>query len=452
METFIRGLPKAELHLHIEGTLEPELAFQLAQKHGVRLPHASVEDLRRAYEFADLQSFLDIYYAGAGVLRDEADFHALTHAYLAKAHAQGIVHVEIFFDPQTHTERGVAFGTVVRGIQGALEDARREFGISSRLIMCFLRHLSAEEAMKTLDQALPHLHLITAVGLDSSEAGHPPSRFGAVFDRARQLGLLTVAHAGEEGPPAYIYEALDVLKVSRIDHGVRCEEDPALVARLVRERMPLTVCPLSNVKLKVFRRIQDHNLKRLLDAGLCVTVNSDDPAYFDGYLLENFLAVQRGLGLGSRPCPARQELLPGFVHVCGRTGALVGRRGRLRGMTNENTAWGACIARAATRVALGICVVCASVAAQAPGDAPTADAAAALLDGQWKHASRKFDARRAALLRDVDRLENRGPTEPIGNRSKTHPARNGTWMPSSASSSIGACIRCRRSPTNGIRG
>jgi adenosine deaminase len=298
MEDFIRGLPKAELHLHIEGSLEPELAFDLARKHGVKLPHASVEELRRAYEFADLQSFLDIYYAGASVLRDEEDFHALTRAYLARAGSQGIVHVEIFFDPQTHTARGIPFETVVSGIHRALDEGGRELGISSRLIMCFLRHLSAADAMATLEEALPHLHLITAVGLDSSEAGHPPSKFAEVFDRARDLGLLTVAHAGEEGPPAYMVEALDILKVRRIDHGVRCEEDPALVARLVRERTPLTVCPLSNVKLRVFRRIQDHNLKRLLDLGLCVTVNSDDPAYFDGYLMENFMAVQQGLGLG----------------------------------------------------------------------------------------------------------------------------------------------------------
>ena len=296
-EAFVRGLPKAELHLHIEGTLEPELAFHLSRKNGVTLPYATVEQLRQAYDFADLQSFLDVYFAGAQVLRDEEDFHALTRAYLVKAREQGIVHVEIFFDPQTHTERGIAFATVLGGIRRALEEGEREFGITHRLILCFLRHLSAEQAMATLAEALPHRHAIAAIGLDSTESGHPPSKFAAVFERAREAGLRTVAHAGEEGPPAYIHEALDVLKVHRIDHGVRCEEDAALLDRLVRERVPMTVCPLSNVKLKVFERIEDHNLKRLLDRGACVTVNSDDPAYFGGYLLENFLAVQRGLGL-----------------------------------------------------------------------------------------------------------------------------------------------------------
>ena len=296
-EGFIRGIPKAELHLHIEGTLEPELAFDLARKHGIALPYATVDELRNAYDFSDLQSFLDVYYTAARVLCDEDDFQALTRAYLVRAHAQGIVHVEIFFDPQTHMERGIPFATVLGGIRRALEDAERDLGISHRLIMCFLRHLSADQAMHTLSQALPHRDSITAVGLDSSEAGHPPSKFAAVFDRARRAGFLAVAHAGEEGPPAYIHEALDILRVRRIDHGVRSEEDSALLDRLVRERIPLTVCPLSNVKLKVFERIEDHNLKRLLDRGVCVTVNSDDPAYFGGYLLENFLAVQQGLGL-----------------------------------------------------------------------------------------------------------------------------------------------------------
>jgi adenosine deaminase len=300
LEAFIRGIPKTELHLHIEGTLEPELAFELAAKHGVKLPYASVEALRAAYRFEDLQSFLDIYYAGASVLRDEDDFHALTMAYLRRAHADGVVHVEIFFDPQTHTERGIAFATAVGGIRRALEDGEREFDISWRLILCFLRHLSADEAMRTLEQALPYKDAITAVGLDSSERGHPPSKFTAVFERARREGFLTVAHAGEEGPPAYIIEALDLLQVKRIDHGVRCEEDAALVERLARERVPLTVCPLSNVKLCVYPKIEQHNLKRLLDRGLCVMVNSDDPAYFGGYVAENYLAVQRGLGLSKR--------------------------------------------------------------------------------------------------------------------------------------------------------
>jgi len=297
MEQFIVSLPKAELHLHIEGTLEPEMAFQLAAKHGVVLPYASVDAMRQAYQFTNLQSFLDIYYAGADLLRDEADFHALTAAYLRKAHEQGVVHVEIFFDPQTHTQRGVAFASVVGGIRRALLEAERDLGMTHRLILCFLRHLSAEEAMRTLEQALAFRDIIDGVGLDSSESGHPPAKFAAVFERARQAGLLAVAHAGEEGPAHYISEALDILQVRRIDHGVRCEEDPELVRRLVRERVPLTVCPLSNIKLKVFDRIEAHNLKRLLELGLCVTVNSDDPAYFGGYVLENYLAVQQALDL-----------------------------------------------------------------------------------------------------------------------------------------------------------
>jgi len=297
---YLKGLPKAELHLHIEGTLEPELAFRLARKHGVALPYASVDELRAAYSFSNLQSFLDIYYAGASVLRDAADFHALTEAYLRKVHEQGVVHVEIFFDPQTHTERGIAFRTVLEGITSALREGQEQLGITHRLILCFLRHLSAEDAMQTLETALPYKGAFTAVGLDSSEKGHPPSKFAAVFDRARREGLLTVAHAGEEGPPEYIYEALDILKVSRIDHGVRSEESPELLDRLTRERMPLTVCPLSNVKLRVFDRIESHNIGRLLERGVCVTVNSDDPAYFGGYLLENFTALERGLSLSQK--------------------------------------------------------------------------------------------------------------------------------------------------------
>ena len=297
MEAFIRGIPKAELHLHIEGTLEPEMVFALARKHGVKLKYPSVEALREAYDFHNLQSFLDIYYEGANVLRDEDDFRAMTLAYLQRVHAEGVVHVEIFFDPQTHTERGIAFETVLDGIRRGLDEARDKLGITSRLILCFLRHLSAESALQTLQQALPHRDAICAVGLDSSEVGHPPSKFSDVFRRAREAGFLTVAHAGEEGPPQYVYEALDDLKVSRIDHGVRSERDRALCRRLAVEGVPLTVCPLSNVKLGVFKRMEDHNLKRLLDMGLCVTVNSDDPAYFGGYLLENYLAVQRALGL-----------------------------------------------------------------------------------------------------------------------------------------------------------
>jgi len=297
MEAFIRGVPKAELHLHIEGTLEPEMVFELARKHHLPVAHSSVEALREGYRFTSLQSFLDVYYQGASVLRDEGDFHALTSAYLRRAHADGVVHAEIFFDPQTHTARGVPIEAIIGGIHSALAEGERTLGITHRLILCFLRHLSAEDAMRTLEQALPHAEVITAVGLDSSEAGHPPGKFVAVFARARSEGLLTVAHAGEEGPPAYVSEALDLLQVKRVDHGVRSEEDPALLARLLRDRVPLTVCPLSNVRLGVFARMEDHNLKRLLERGLCVTVNSDDPAYFGGYVAENYLAAYRALDL-----------------------------------------------------------------------------------------------------------------------------------------------------------
>ncbi|MDJ0973541.1 MAG: adenosine deaminase [Planctomycetota bacterium] len=296
---FIAGLPKAELHLHIEGSLEPELMFMLAAKNGVRLPYATVEDVRAAYDFSDLQSFLDIYYAGAGVLHTAHDFHEMTRAYLERAIADSVRHVEIFFDPQTHTDRGIPYQTVVRGIRSALEAAEREQGLTFRLILCFLRHLSAEAAMETLEEALPLREQIDGVGLDSSEVGHPPSKFAEVFARARAEGLPAVAHAGEEGPPAYIREALDLLQVRRIDHGVRSEEDPELMARLRKEQIPLTVCPLSNVRLRVFDRIEDHNLRRLKDAGLLVTVNSDDPAYFGGYVNANYQAVAEGLGFGT---------------------------------------------------------------------------------------------------------------------------------------------------------
>ena len=293
----IRAIPKAELHLHIEGTLEPELMMQLAKRNSIRIPYESVEEVRQAYEFTDLQSFLDIYYAGAAVLLCKQDFHDLTYAYLERAAADNVRHVEIFFDPQTHTERGIAFEEVLDGICGALEAGEAQLGITFRLIMCFLRHLSADDAMATLETALPHVDRLDAVGLDSSEVGHPPSKFTRVFDRARDVGLLTVAHAGEEGPPEYIREALDLLKVRRIDHGVRCLEDPELVERLVAEQVPLTVCPLSNVKLRVFDTLEQHNLAKLLDAGLCVTVNSDDPAYFGGYIEDNFLQTQQALTL-----------------------------------------------------------------------------------------------------------------------------------------------------------
>jgi len=293
----IKETPKAELHLHIEGTLEPELMMQLAKRNGIRIPYNSVEEIRRAYEFTDLQSFLDIYYAGAQVLITEQDFYDLTWAYLTRAAADNVRHVEIFFDPQTHTDRGIAFTTVLEGIYGALEAGETQLGITFRLIMCFLRHLSADAAMQTLQSSLSYRDRIHAVGLDSSEVGHPPSKFVSVFDRARKEGYLTVAHAGEEGPPDYIWQALDLLKVERIDHGVRCLEDPALVERLVDEQIPLTVCPLSNIKLRVFDTLEDHNLKQLLDAGICATVNSDDPAYFGGYIGENLLRVQQALDL-----------------------------------------------------------------------------------------------------------------------------------------------------------
>ena len=295
--SFARDLPKAELHLHIEGTLEPELMFELAGRNRVRLPYRSVDELRRAYVFSDLQSFLDLYYAGCQVLLKEQDFYELTSAYLSRAAGQGIRHAEIFFDPQTHTDRGVPFETVIGGIHRALEDGRDRLQITSGLIPCFLRHLSAESAMQTLEEALPYRDWILGVGLDSSEVGHPPSKFRTVFDRAREAGLHTVAHAGEEGPPAYIWEALDLLNAQRIDHGVRCAEDPRLVGRLVEDQTPLTVCPLSNVKLRVFPTLRQHNLKQLLDRGLLVTVNSDDPAYFGGYVGDNFQATATSLGL-----------------------------------------------------------------------------------------------------------------------------------------------------------
>jgi adenosine deaminase len=294
-KTFVQDMPKAELHIHIEGSLEPELMFALAERNGVALRYASVEEVRRAYDFSDLQSFLYVYYEATQVLLHEQDFYDLTWAYLRKAATQNVRRAEVFFDPQAHTGRGVSFETVVTGIHRAMLDAERQLGISSALILCFLRHLSAEEAKETLHSSLPYREWIVGVGLDSSEVGNPPKEFKAVFDEAREHGLLTVAHAGEEGPPEYIWQALDDLQVSRIDHGVRCVEDPKLVERLREEQIPLTVCPLSNVRLRVFDTIRDHNLKRMLDLGLCVTVNSDDPAYFGGYVDENFQAVQEGL-------------------------------------------------------------------------------------------------------------------------------------------------------------
>lgn len=297
LRTVLQQMPKAELHMHIEGSLEPELIFALAERNHVALNYASVEELRRAYAFTDLQSFLDIYYAGASVLLKEQDFYDMTWAYLERAQADNVRHTEMFFDPQTHTERGVAFSTVIDGIHRALQDAQRKWGMSGALIMCFLRHLSEEEALATLEQALPHRDKFIGVGLDSSERGHPPEKFARVFRRCKELGLHLVAHAGEEGPPEYIRTALDLLQVERIDHGVRCLEDAALTQRLARDKVPLTVCPLSNVKLRVFDKTSDHNLRKLLDAGLTVTVNSDDPAYFGGYVNENYVQMFEALPL-----------------------------------------------------------------------------------------------------------------------------------------------------------
>jgi adenosine deaminase len=288
LPALLRSMPKAELHIHIEGSLEPELIFKLAQRNGLTLPYPNVEALRAAYAFSDLQSFLDIYYAGASVLLKEEDFFDMAWAYLERAAADNVVHTEIFFDPQTHTARGVPLETVIKGLHHAAQRAHAELGVSAKLILCFLRHLSEDEALATLDEARPYRHHFIGVGLDSSERGHPPEKFSRVFAKAREQGLHLVAHAGEEGPPEYIYSALDVLHVERIDHGVRCVEDPALVARLVRERVPLTVCPLSNVKLRVFKTLAEHNLAALLDAGLMATLNSDDPAYFGGYISRNF--------------------------------------------------------------------------------------------------------------------------------------------------------------------
>ncbi|MGA8882179.1 MAG: adenosine deaminase [Acinetobacter sp.] len=295
----IRALPKAELHVHIEGTFEPGLMFEIAQRNQIAIPYQSVEEVKQAYNFHNLQSFLDIYYAGANVLIHEQDFYDLAWAYFEKCAADHVVHTEMFFDPQTHTDRGIAFATVINGLQRACDDAQRKLGISSRLIMCFLRHLSEEAAFETLEQALPFKAQIIAVGLDSSELGHPPSKFERVFAKARELGFLTVAHAGEEGPAEYVWEALDLLKVNRIDHGVRSEEDPQLMQRLIAEKMPLTVCPLSNLKLCVVNDMAEHNIRRLLQQGVQVTVNSDDPSYFGGYMNDNFIAVAEALDLSN---------------------------------------------------------------------------------------------------------------------------------------------------------
>ncbi|WP_159123229.1 adenosine deaminase [Acinetobacter variabilis] len=295
----IQALPKAELHVHIEGTFEPELMFAIAQRNEISIPYKSVEEVKQAYNFHNLQSFLDIYYAGANVLIYEQDFYDLAWAYFEKCADDNVVHTEMFFDPQTHTDRGIAFETVINGLQKACDDAKAKLGITSHLIMCFLRHLSEEAAFETLEQALSYKDQIIGVGLDSSEVGHPPSKFERVFAKAREAGFLVVAHAGEEGPAEYVWEALDLLKVNRIDHGVRSEEDPELMQRLIAEKMPLTVCPLSNLKLCVVDDMQQHNIRRLLQHSVHVTVNSDDPSYFGGYMNDNFIAIAEALDLSN---------------------------------------------------------------------------------------------------------------------------------------------------------
>ncbi|MGO2498724.1 MAG: adenosine deaminase [Vibrio litoralis] len=302
---FIQGLPKVELHLHIEGSLEPDLMFELAGRNNVEIPFNSPEEVQAAYQFEDLQSFLDIYYQGANVLINEQDFFDLTWAYLLRCKQDNVIHAEIFFDPQTHTARGIAFETVINGIDKAMQKGREELGISSQIIMCFLRHLDQDSAFETLKQALPFKDKIIGVGLDSSEQGHPPEKFKEVFEAAIEHGFLTVAHAGEEGPAANIHNAMKLLGVSRVDHGVRCVDDPELVKQLIEDRTPLTVCPLSNTKLKVFEDMSDHNIVDLLRQGLCVTINSDDPAYFGGYMTDNFMAVAEAL-------PVSQEELQAF--------------------------------------------------------------------------------------------------------------------------------------------
>ena len=297
LPALLQLMPKAELHIHIEGSLEPELMFALAKRNGLAVPYPDVESLRRAYVFDNLQDFLDIYHTGTLVLRTEQDFYDMAHAYLARAAADNVVHAEIFFDTQTHTGHGLSAEVVINGLHRACIDAQNEFGLSASLILCFLRHLSEEDAFECLEQALPMRDKLVGVGLASSELGHPPEKFARVFARARELGFRLVAHAGEEGPPAYIWSALDTLKVERIDHGVQAMNDPLLMARLVKDRIPLTVCPLSNLKLRVFPTLSAHNLGRLLEAGVVATVNSDDPAYFGGYINQNFTQTFAALGL-----------------------------------------------------------------------------------------------------------------------------------------------------------
>ena len=300
IHNFIEGIPKAELHLHIEGTFEPDLMFEIARRNNISINYKSVDELKKAYNFNNLQEFLDIYYAGASVLIYEQDFYDLTWAYLTKVHEQNLVHTEIFFDPQTHTDRGISFDTVIQGIHSALEDAKEKLGISSQLIMCFLRHLDEVAAFDTLEQALPYKEWIAGVGLDSSEMGHPPSKFENVFSKALDEGFITVAHAGEEGPAAYVWEAINLLKISRIDHGNRSLEDDQLIKHIVEKQIPLTVCPLSNLELKVVDDLKDHPMLQLMEAGLMVTINSDDPAYFGGYLNENYIQIAAALNLSKK--------------------------------------------------------------------------------------------------------------------------------------------------------
>ena len=300
INNFIEGIPKAELHLHIEGTFEPELMFEIAHRNNIPINYQSVDELKKAYNFNNLQEFLDIYYAGASVLIHEQDFYDLTWAYLTKVHAQNLVHTEIFFDPQTHTDRGISFDTVIQGIHNALIDGKDKLGISSQLIMCFLRHLVEASAFETLEQALPYKNWIAGVGLDSSELGHPPSKFKRVFSKAMDEGFITLAHAGEEGPAEYVWEAINLLKVSRIDHGNRSLDDDQLIKYIAEKQIPLTVCPLSNLELKVVEDLKDHPLLQLMEAGVMVTINSDDPAYFDGYMNENYIQIATALNFSKK--------------------------------------------------------------------------------------------------------------------------------------------------------
>ncbi len=322
LPALLRSMPKAELHMHIEGSLEPELIFALAQRNGVALPYVTVQELRRAYAFTNLQTFLDIYYAGASVLLTEQDFYDMAWAYLLRAQADNVLHTEMFFDPQTHTARGVAMETVINGLHRACVDAKDKLGVSALLILCFLRHLSEDDAFATLEQALPYRDKFVGVGLDSSEVGHPPEKFARVFARCRALGFHLVAHAGEEGPPEYVWTALDLLKVERVDHGVQSSKDPALMKRLAQDRIPLTVCPLSNLKLCVFPTLAQHNLGALLDAGLMATVNSDDPAYFGGYINENFTQTFAATGLTAQHAYtlARNSFEASFVDASAKQG------------------------------------------------------------------------------------------------------------------------------------